>query len=554
MKTIIKKRLYRALIILFALISSLSASAQSKLFLDGVRYYTAGELDEASSIFRQIVESEPSNDAAWYYLAMTSTDGRQIRDCLGKAIELDPDNYWYRYFLATFYSQTDNLELAEETFNEITRLFPKRTDVYYDLINLHLRRNDAEAALSLLDKIEGKRGKREITSLTRYELLNNLSRNEEGIERLKVDYKEVRSPQIACILAEAAARSYDETSAINYFSEALEMNPDDPRALFGKSMVHYSLRQFDEYFNCIGRIVSNPEVRTDIKASQLDDLDNSGQFASVFAPQIDTLYANFVQSAPQDSTALLSYAGHLYRTGRVDDAVAFLRYAIGLYPESFQAHITYCLVLYYGEDWKEAILAASDALQIFPESRDLLQIRGMSYIQDGQDENAVADYNRFLSLAPRDSATALTAYTALGDLAYKMNDRKTAYANFEKALKVNPGYNPVLNNYAYYISQEILESGKPVKQNKNKRLNKALAMSRITIETEPDNPTYLDTYAWLLHINGQNLEAKAHFKHAMLYGGRESKEILNHYATVLDALGEKDLADVYRRQAKALAN
>ena len=76
-------------------------------------------------------------------------------------------------------------------------------------------------------------------------------------------------------------------------------------------------------------------------------------------------------------------------------------------------------------------------------------------------------------------------------------------------------------------------------------------MSKITIEKEPDNPTYLDTYAWILHLMGDNMEAKAIFKHAMLYGGKENADILRHYSEVLDCLGEKDLAKIYFNQAKA---
>jgi hypothetical protein len=38
----------------------------------------------------------------------------------------------------------------------------------------------------------------------------------------------------------------------------------------------------------------------------------------------------------------------------------------------------------------------------------------------------------------------------------------------------------------------------------------------------------------------------------MLYGGKESKTILEHYATVLSTLGETDLANVYFKQAQAL--
>ena len=51
---------------------------------------------------------------------------------------------------------------------------------------------------------------------------------------------------------------------------------------------------------------------------------------------------------------------------------------------------------------------------------------------------------------------------------------------------------------------------------------------------------------------GRDLEAKPFFKHAMLYGGKESATILRHYATVLEALGEADTAAVYRNQAQRL--
>ena len=75
-------------------------------------------------------------------------------------------------------------------------------------------------------------------------------------------------------------------------------------------------------------------------------------------------------------------------------------------------------------------------------------------------------------------------------------------------------------------------------------------MSKKTVYKEPDNPTYLDTYGWILHLLGKDKEAKAQFKHAMLYGAKESATCLEHYAIVLEALGETDLAKVYRTQAE----
>jgi Tfp pilus assembly protein PilF len=70
-------------------------------------------------------------------------------------------------------------------------------------------------------------------------------------------------------------------------------------------------------------------------------------------------------------------------------------------------------------------------------------------------------------------------------------------------------------------------------------------MSRKTIEAEPNNATYLDTFGWILYLMGKPLEAKPHFKQAMLYGGKDSAVIMDHYAEVLYALKEYDLAMVY---------
>jgi tetratricopeptide (TPR) repeat protein len=82
-----------------------------------------------------------------------------------------------------------------------------------------------------------------------------------------------------------------------------------------------------------------------------------------------------------------------------------------------------------------------------------------------------------------------------------------------------------------------------------RKLKKACDMSYKTVIAEPDNATYLDTYAWILHLQGKDDAAKLFFKKAMLYGGKESAVILDHYAEVLYALKEYDVAFIYWNMA-----
>ena len=154
-------------------------------------------------------------------------------------------------------------------------------------------------------------------------------------------------------------------------------------------------------------------------------------------------------------------------------------------------------------------------------------------------DDVIATCSRIISVAPDDSARVLTAYTTLGDIYYHLGEKAKAYRSYDEALKVNPEYLTVLNNYAYFLSLD------------GRKLKKAYSMSRITVEKEPDNATYLDTFGWILYLQGRSEEAKPYFKHAMLYGGKESAVTMDHYAEVLFDLKEYSLAFVYWNQALA---
>ena len=282
----------------------------------------------------------------------------------------------------------------------------------------------------------------------------------------------------------------------------------------------------------------------------MSDMINSGQFAAAFTPQLDTLMNIMYGSNPTDSTICSLTGAYLYRRGYVDDALRVMQETADRYPDSFDAAFNHCLLLYYSEEWETLTQKASEALLRFPNRLQLLQIRSIAFYQKKEYDNALADNAKIVELAPKDSAYCLNAYSSMGDLYHLKGDTKKAYSCYDKALKINPNYSAVLNNYAYYLSEEVTAMGTKIPAPNNKYLKKALKMSRKTIEQEPDNATYLDTYAWILHQTGMDIEAKAHFKHAMLYGGKESGVILGHYAEVLQTLGEKDLAEVYFKMAK----
>ena len=234
---------------------------------------------------------------------------------------------------------------------------------------------------------------------------------------------------------------------------------------------------------------------------------------------------------------LLAAGTYYYRTDRRDRGVELFKANSALYPEDFNARAMYIQSLSYNDDWDGLLAASEEAYAAFPDEPAFLNMRVMAYYNLGDMPAVIAESTRMAEAFKDNPDVVVQALSTIGDTYHQLDNEKEAFKAYEKALKINPRYAPVLNNYAYYLCI------------RGSRLSKAAAMSKITVELEPDNATYLDTYGWILHLQKKSKEAKPYFKHAMLYGGKDSATILDHYAEVLYALGEYDLAKVYWDQA-----
>ena len=65
-------------------------------------------------------------------------------------------------------------------------------------------------------------------------------------------------------------------------------------------------------------------------------------------------------------------------------------------------------------------------------------------------------------------------------------------------------------------------------------------MSKLCNELEKNNPTYEDTYAWILYQKGETENAYKWIKKAIENGGSESAVIVEHYGDILYKMGRKE--------------
>jgi Tfp pilus assembly protein PilF len=121
----------------------------------------------------------------------------------------------------------------------------------------------------------------------------------------------------------------------------------------------------------------------------------------------------------------------------------------------------------------------------------------------------------------------LEFYSLLAECYERKGQYEKSEENFKMALVIDSENLGISNNYAYYLAL------------RNRNLKYAKQLSKKTIEAEPDNSTYLDTYGWVLFKMGKYKGAKKFIGAAISKGGDRNFEILKHYGEILLKMKEE---------------
>ena len=136
------------------------------------------------------------------------------------------------------------------------------------------------------------------------------------------------------------------------------------------------------------------------------------------------------------------------------------------------------------------------------------------YARWGKTKQAIGAIDAYLKTDPDNLRFQLFRLECLEHTKAK---KKELYAQYERVLELDPYNAVVLNNYAYHLATHGGD------------LTKAEKMSSLAIREQPNNPVFLDTYGWILHLQGQDDLAKFYLQKALRNVEPEhSEEIQSH--------------------------
>lgn len=532
--------------VLAALAATIMAAAQEvdANLVDAVTSYSKGEFRKAESNLKTLSLADPSSDAAWYYLALSQMRLGNVEGAAksaSEAVALDSTNFWYRMLQARIEASGQEQEGAIALYEKILKDFPGKNSALYDLLDLYLKNRMFDKALVALDQVEKQQGLSEQLVRTRYDVYCAMGKQEDGIAILEDFSRQYAIPSVLSILGDYYVADFQDSTALSRYNEALSIDSAYLPAVLGKAEAYRHMRRYEDYFATLGPFFESKDVPASSKSMYIGNLTRAldPRIIQNHRAGFDSLVVKAVSAHPADSSVLQTAGTYYYTTGREAEAGGWFEKSADAYPESISQTATYIQYLQIRGQWEKLKERSLSAYDRFEEPAFLDYASLASY--NLKDYDGIIEVSRhILQKYSSNKNLCLAAWSQMGDAYHSKGDAKNAYKAYEKALGIDSGYVPVLNNYAYYLSLE------------GKQLKKAYKMSKKTVEKEPDNATYLDTFGWILHLMGKDLEAKPFFKHAMLYGGKDSAVILRHYAVVLESLGEADNAGYYRNLAAKL--
>lgn len=505
-------------------------------FLEAVRMKQKGDYDAAFELYGRCLEIYPGSAAVLYELSqfyMFLGQEQKGEEALKQAVRRDDGNFWYKQTLASYYQQKQDWLKAVTVYEDMAQIFPARLEPLLSLADLYGRTKSYDRLVAVLDRIEELDGKSEQISMEKFRAylqMDNMEKAFGEIQSLTDEYPyDMRYRTVMGDMYLSVGRN-DE--ALKVYSEILKEEPDYAPAMISLASYYQKTGQDSLYAVQTDSILVNENVEPGVKMNFMRQLILKSEQTDRDSTKIIGLFEKMMGRKQTTADVAMLYAQYLISKKMEKESVPVLDRVLSIDPENKPARLQLLSYAISRNDPDEVIRVAEPALVYSPDAMEFYYYLGMAHYQKEQTDKALEVFRKGVQQINEksDKGIASDFYSILGDLYHQREMKAEAYAAYDSSLVYNPKNINTLNNYAYYLSVERTD------------LDKAEEMSFITVKEEPENATYLDTYAWILFEKGRYTEARIYIEQAMRNGGDKSQVIVEHCGDIYFKLGEKEKA------------
>lgn len=515
-------------------------------FLEAVRQQNAGNTAAAFDLLSHCIEIDSLAAEAYYLQALNyaqlEDDTLALRN-LETAARLRPQNDTYQERVAQYYIGTGNYAKATEVYERLFATQRDRSDVVNILVQLYQQQKDYDKMLGALDRLEQIEGENEQFALARmrvYELKGD-SKNAYNTLKALAD-SHPNDLTYSVMLGNWLMQNNKSKEAFKLFDDALKADPDNTYAL--SSMYDYyratgdSTRAGDMMERILMGKDTPADTRTQFLRQAIQEHEQAGDDSTVVLSLLDRLRTALPKDQNVAEMRVAYYSLKKMPEEQIDSALVDL---LAIAPDNGGARFQLIRNLWAKQDWKAVAALSEPGMLYNPDEMAFYYFTGLARYYQKDDKGALDALQRGVAEINDKSDPSIVSdfYAIMAEIYHSRGDLKQAYAAYDSCLQWKPDHVMTLNNYAYFLSTEGGD------------LKRAEEMSAKAVKQEPKNPTYLDTYAWVLFKQDRYAEAKIYIDQALKYSSDStmSSDVLEHAGDIYLKAGDSDGATKLWQQA-----
>jgi len=496
-------------------------------FYESLREKMLGNYEKSAVYLTECLKIDPTSSTCMYELANLFIQQNQFRKAQGlleSSLKYDAYNQWIRSLLGEVYQQNEEFDKAINLYKDLAKTSNNNEEYLYYLSQLYIQKKNYKDALKMLEEIEKKIGTVESIMLDKQKIYLQMGDSKGAINELeKLIRKYPNELKYKSYLGDTYLIINNTRQAESTYFDILKSDSTYASVYFSLSNLYLIKKDtvlFQSYFI---KGIESRFVNIDYKLQKLVPfiIESKKKDSFFNADKWLYIYKTLLSLNGDDQRVYYFYGNYLKQIGDNEQALKLFKQGIS-YDFNNEQYWNDLLFLEVSNNQIDWLLADSDeALKYFPENGVFYLLHASGLMQKQRDNEAILTLKEGIAFTDDNKALKGQFYALMGDSYYTMEVKDSAFYFYEEALKLNDRNLGVLNNYSYYLSLE------------GKDLEKAEKMSSKTVELEPGNATYLDTYAWVLFKRQHYLEAKFIIERAIDNGGASNDVIVEHYGDIL---------------------
>lgn len=513
----------------------------SKAKLLGETDLSLSNIEKAVELFERCVKLNKKEPAAYFQLAQLYIQLGRKKDAVNAAKtahSLDGTNFWYHHIYIEALQHNQQFPESVAEIKKLIDKYPYKDALYYELANSYKQLGDYKKAIDVYNELEERLGidlKISLEKQQAYHRLNDLEGIANELKKLIEAYPEVYDYRIQ--LALLYLDNGETSKAEEVYEDLAKDFENDPNV--GLAMFQFYMKKGEEKkaYEHLKTAFASPAVDIDKKVQLLLSMFSSVNKNPELKTELEEMCRLMTDAHPEDARAYTIYGDFLYQQNKLEEALDQFKNALK-YDKSRYAIWNQVFILQADLNRSDSLLKyAQVAKDLFPNQPLAYYFEGFGQMQQKNYPEAVDILNDGIDLVVDNKNLLIQFYLSLSEAYHQQELHASSDSVFDAILVIDPSNSIALNNYSYYLSL------------RSENLEKAEKMSLKSNQLNANQPTYMDTYAWVLYKMGKYKEAKEWILRALEYGGKGNAEILEHCGDIYYKLGDKELAAEYWKKA-----